>query len=217
MSHSKPNPARNLPPDITQLPALPQAGTLAPSPWVLRWLDGVTPGGRVLDFACGSGRHARAALARGHRVCAVDRDADALAVLAASAEAGASDAALEVRQCDLERGRWQLPAAAFDAVIVSNYLFRPRFALLCMLLAPGGLLIYETFGRGNELYGRPTNPDFLLREGELIARAQAAGLQVRAYESGRVSRPRPAVVQRLCATRPQAGSAKLAVLATDLP
>lgn len=202
MSHSKPHAARE------------------PSRWIARWLGLLPPGARVLDLACGSGRHALLAARQGHRVLAVDRDAAALAGLraeSATALGQGAEGLLELRCVDLEQGAWTLPRGEFDAVIVANYLFRPRFALACGLLAPGGLLIYETFARGNEAYGRPSNPDFLLREGELIARAQAAGLVVTAYESGYVPRPKPAVVQRICAARPSPGSAKLAVLATDLP
>jgi len=184
----------------------------APSAWVARWLAALPPGARVLDLACGSGRHALLAASLGHRVLAVDRDADALAELAA--RAGAESVATQ--RVDLEQGAWTLPPAAFDAVIVANYLFRPRFALVCGLLAPGGRLVYETFGLGNEAYGRPSNPDFLLREGELIDRARAAGLTIAAYESGYVAAPKPAIVQRVCAARPAAGSAKLALFASDL-
>jgi SAM-dependent methyltransferase len=147
----------------------------------------------VLDFAAGSGRHALLAHALGARVLAVDRNAGALASL---------DEGIETEAIDLEEGPWRLPSAAFDAVIVTNYLFRPRFALLCGLLAPSGLLIYETFARGNEAYGKPSNPAFLLTEGELYERARLAGLAVVAYESGFSGPEQPAIVQRLCAVRP---------------
>lgn len=189
-----------------------------PSSWIARWLDRLPGAARVLDLACGSGRHALLARRRGHRVLAVDRDAAALRTLGERAALAGLDQAkaLELRCADLERGPWLLAPGAFDAVIVANYLFRPRFALVCSLLAPDGLLIYETFARGNEVFGRPRNPDFLLREGELIERCHAAGLTTIAYESGRLSSPRPALVQRICAARPSSGSAKLALLATEL-
>ena len=165
-----------------------------PSAWIARWLAGVAPGGRVLDFACGGGRHALLARSLGMQVLAVDRDAEVLVPLAGQG--------IETRVADLEAGPWELPRGAFEAVIVANYLFRPRHALLCGLLAAGGVLIHETFGRGNEAYGRPSNPDFLLREGELLERAAAAGLTVLGYESGYTALPKPAIVQRLCALRP---------------
>ena len=148
----------------------------------------------MLDFAAGGGRHALLAHSLGMRVLAVDRDAQALEPLA--------ERGVEIRVLDLEAGRWQLPLGAFDAVVVANYLFRPRHALLCGLLAPGGLLIHETFAQGNEAFGKPSNPAFLLREGELLERAAAAGLLVLGYESGHATRPKPAIVQRICAARP---------------
>jgi hypothetical protein len=132
----------------------------------------------------------RLARSLGLKPLGVDRDAAALA------------GSIDTLVLDLESGPWSLPANAFDAVVVANYLYRPRFALACGLLAPGGLLIYETFGLGNEAYGRPSNPSFLLREGELFERARAAGLVVLGYESGYTEAPKPAIVQRLCAARP---------------
>lgn len=172
----------------------------AGSPWVLRWLDGLPRGASVLDFAAGSGRHARAAAERGLRVLAVDRDEQALARIADSQAAGSPG--IRVRAADLESGPWPFPASErFDAVVVANYLFRPRFALLASLVAPRGLLVYETFAQGNERYGRPSNPDYLLAPGELPERADRAGLTVLGYETGVVRRPSPAVIQRLCAIR----------------
>ena len=166
-----------------------------PSAWVARWLAHLPGGARVIDLAAGRGRHVRLAHALGLQVLAVDRDAEALKeALATTAGQGLV--------LDLEAGPWALPSAAFDAVVVTNYLFRARFALMCGLLAPGGVLIYETFGAGNEAFGRPANAAFLLEEGELLARAQSAGLVVLAYESGYTKRPKPAIVQRICAARP---------------
>lgn len=147
----------------------------------------------MLDFAAGSGRHAHHAHRVGLRATAIDRDALALREL----EPGPA-----VRVADLESGVWPFGDERFDAVVVVNYLFRPRFALLAALVAPGGLLVCETFAQGNERYGRPSNPDFLLAEGELWERSRRAGLSIVAYEHGLVERPRPAVVQRVCALRP---------------
>jgi SAM-dependent methyltransferase len=176
------------------------------SVWVQRWLRCLPPGARVLDLAAGGGRHSRLAASAGLRVLAVDRDAEALSRIA-----DASDGQIDTCCIDLESGPWILEPGAFDAVIVTNYLFRPRFALLCGLLAPGGLLILETFGLGNAAYGRPARPDFLLREGEAFDRVRSAGLVVLGYESGYVAQPRPAIVQRVCAARPPLDRERLSV------
>jgi SAM-dependent methyltransferase len=165
----------------------------APSAWVTRWAPLVSKGGQVLDVACGSGRHARYLAGRGHPVIAVDRDKEALARLA-------NVSGVEVRAADLEADAWPFAKASFDAVIVVNYLHRPLFQHLRAALRPGGVLIYETFMIGNERFGRPSNPDFLLAHGELLART-ARTLTAVAFEQGQVKVPRPAVVQRLCAAR----------------
>jgi SAM-dependent methyltransferase len=162
----------------------------APSPWVQRWASRVAAGGAVLDVACGSGRHALFFAARGHPVDAVDRDADAIAAL----QAVPGITALCV---DIEGGPWPYAGRRFAAVVVTNYLHRPLFPELMAALAPGGVLIYETFALGNEVYGRPANPDFLLQRGELLRVVGSA--RVLAYEDLDVESPKPAVVQRICA------------------
>lgn len=165
-----------------------------PSPWVCRFTQGLPDGAEVLDLACGRGRHARWLAARGCRVTAADRDPAALTALASVAG---------VRPCaiDLEDGApWPWPAASFDAVVVTNYLFRPTFDRLGALLRPGGLLIYETFMQGNAAFGKPSNPDFLLAPGELLERARD-GFTVMAFEQGEVARPAPAMIQRICARK----------------
>ncbi|MDT3677278.1 MAG: class I SAM-dependent methyltransferase [Burkholderiaceae bacterium] len=187
------------------------AASAGASPWILRWLERLPRGATVLDFAAGSGRHARAAIERGMHVVAIDRDEQALARLrdamrAPTTEADRVDIAhggtLALRVADLEAGPWPFAVhERFDAVVVANYLFRPRFALLAALVAPGGLLVYETFAQGNERYGRPSNPAFLLAPGELLVRARRAGLTVIGYEAGIVQRPAPAAIQRVCAVR----------------
>lgn len=163
-----------------------------PSEWIHRWLQTLAPGASVLDFAAGHGRHSHLALMLGLQVCAVDNDRSAVAAIAADAER------LVV---DLEHGQWPFEGRRFDAVVVSNYLFRPRLDLLAALVAPGGLLIYETFMRGNEQFGRPASPKFLLEAGELLQVAARAGLVVNAFEQGFETQPRPAMRQRLCAGR----------------
>lgn len=177
----------------------------APSPWIARWLPLVRAGGRVLDVACGGGRHALLAARQGHEVLAVDRDAAALQALSGTALSGKVQG-LQVMQADLEQGTWPLqPTARFDAIIVTNYLHRPLWPHLLAALGEGGVLIYETFAAGNETVGRPANPDFLLQPGELLEVA-SRGLRTVAYEDGFISSPKPAFVQRLCAAR-EAGDA----------
>lgn len=166
----------------------------APSPWILRFAPLVRPGGSVLDLACGAGRHSRLFLDLGHPVLAVDRDVSRLEGLEPRAN-------LEILACDLETGG--VPAfldRRFDAVVVTNYLYRPLLPSLGAALAPGGLLLYETFAQGNEKFGRPSNPDFLLRPSELLT-CFGSGLRVLAYEDLEISEPKPAAVQRICARR----------------
>ena len=136
----------------------------------------------------------------GRRVTAVERDPEALAALRGIAD-------LEVIRADIEAGSWPLRGRLFDAVVVTNYLWRPLLPALAGALGAGAVLIYETFGVGNEIHGKPSNPEFLLRPGELLRFAHDSGLAVVAYESGYVARPRPAIVQRLCARREHAGAA----------
>jgi SAM-dependent methyltransferase len=144
----------------------------------------------VLDLAAGSGRHARLLCESGFAVCAVDRDVSALLVLAGPR--------CEVRQVDLETGApWAL-GGGYDGIVVANYLHRPLLPEIARALASDGILIYETFALGNERLGRPSNPDFLLRPGELLE--AFAKLTVIAFEQGEVAVPRPAVIQRITAT-----------------
>jgi SAM-dependent methyltransferase len=164
---------------------------LAPSPWFARFAELVPAGARVLDVACGHGRHTRLFAGRGCRVLAVDRDPAALAALADVP--GVATAAL-----NLEGGAWPLAGERFDAIVVANYLHRPLFAHLVAALARDGTLLYETFARGNEAYGRPSNPDFLLEPGELL-RVAAGSLSVVAFEEGLLGNGRQAVMQRLAA------------------
>ncbi len=167
-----------------------QHGTAEPSSWVRRWADRVPQAGTVLDVACGHGRHARFFAARGCRVHAVDRDEAAIAAL--SAVPGI------VPVCaDLESGPWPFAGERFEAVVVANYLHRPLMPLLLDAVAPGGVLIYETFAAGHERYGRPRNPDHLLRPGELLEGVRG-WLRVLAYEDVDTG---DACIQRICAAR----------------
>lgn len=167
-----------------------QHGEGAASAWVQRWAPAVPPG-PVLDLASGRGRHARLFAARGHPVLAVDRDLEALAALAGTA-------GVETRSLDLEDGsRWPLGERRFSAVVVTHYLHRPLFDALRKALAPGGLLIYETFMQGNERFGKPSNPRFLLAPGELWH--AFPGLRVLGFAQGQVTRPKLAMIQGLVA------------------
>ncbi|MSQ20394.1 MAG: class I SAM-dependent methyltransferase [Betaproteobacteria bacterium] len=168
-------------------------GDEAPSSWVVRWLG--TPGARqsVLDLACGRGRHARLAAERGFAATAVDRDAAALATLS-------EVAGVRTKIADLEGAPWPFSSASFDIIIVTNYLHRPLFEGMAQSLRPSGMLIYETFTLGNERHGRPSNPAFLLKAGELLA-AFAGSLRVVAFEEGEVNAPKPAIVQRYVGVR----------------
>jgi len=180
-----------------------------PSPWVLRWSELIAPGGAVLDLACGAGRHARMLAARGHPVLAVDRDREALAALS-------SVARIEPLYADLEDGSpWPLGARRFAAVVVVNYLHRPLMPLLAAALEDGGVLVYETFAAGNERFGKPSNPHFLLRPGELLD-AFRPMLSVVAFEQGRVARPKPAMIQRLCARQSADADAALETAGSGL-
>lgn len=165
--------------------------TLAPSPWVMRFAPLTPSGGRILDLACGRGRHSRALLESGFVVTAVDRDTSGLDDIS-----GAEG--LNIVEADLEAGPWPLAHTDFDAVVVTNYLHRPLLPAICAAVAPGGLLIYETFAVGNEKFGRPRNPDYLLRRGELLDLAHGR-MDVLAYEDLTVEEPQRAAIQRICA------------------
>ena len=168
----------------------------APSPWVVRWADHITRG-PLLDVACGSGRHARYFAQRGLEVVAVDREAQVFG----------KD--ISFVKADLEGDPWPFGERRFATIIVTNYLHRPLFPVLASALENGGFLIYETFMAGNERYGRPSNPAFLLQPGELLK--VFGKLDVVAFEQGLVERPGPAVVQRLFAVRGGAEKVRIAL------
>ena len=165
-----------------------------PSVWVLRWSELIPPGGLVLDVACGRGRHTRALQDRGLRVVAVDRDVSGLSDLAGHPD-------LEAIEGDLEAG--DPPpglAGPFAAIVVMNYLHRPLLGALVAAVAPGGVLIYETFAAGHERFGRPRSPEHLLQPGELLETVRGR-LRVVAYEDVVVGSPPSAAVQHICALR----------------
>jgi SAM-dependent methyltransferase len=162
-----------------------------PSPWIVQWAGLVPAGETVLDIAAGGGRHSRLFAGRGHKVTAIDRDVSALTSLAD----------IEAVQADLEDGSpWPLSGRTFGAVVVTNYLHRPLFASLLDMPGPGGILLYETFMEGNERFGRPSNPEFLLKDGELLEVVRGR-FSVVAYEARMISEPKMAMVQRIAARK----------------
>ncbi len=178
----------------------------SPSAWVTRFAPLIPAGeDEVLDLACGSGRHARWLAQQGHRVRAVDRD-----IIALERAVGAG---IETLQHDLEaypgsdaRSVWPFSPAQFKAVVVVNYLHRPLLPLILESLAPGGVLIYETFAMGNGQFGKPSNPAFLLQSSELLSWMNSGqkgqpSMRVLAFEDGYIEQPKPAMVQRLCALK----------------
>jgi SAM-dependent methyltransferase len=162
----------------------------APSEWVVRCSPLIRAGGQVLDVACGTGRHTRYLIGAGFQVEAVDRDVSALALLAG----------VVTRQADLESEPWPYSAGGFDGIVVTNYLYRPLFSHLFEALTAGGVLIYETFSEGNQLLGRPRNPEYLLKSGELLEQVEGR-LEVNAFEELCVLQNKRAVVQRICAIK----------------
>lgn len=148
------------------------------SAWVQRWSHLVKPGGTVLDVACGTGRHAKWFAKQNHAVVGVDRCRSAIESITSSLPSDVFESVV----ADIENGPWPLSGRQFDAVVVTNYLWRPLWPTLLASLTPGGVLLYETFAQGNETVGKPSRPDFLLRSGELLAVCNA--LQVVAFEDG---------------------------------
>lgn len=173
-------------------------GQAEASNWVQRWSHLAPPGARVLDVACGDGRHMKWFAALGFQVTGVDRSEEALAL--------AGQYGITI-QADMEQGAWPIHPPSgpvpFDVVVVTNYLWRPLFPTLLQSLAPGGLLLYETFACGNASVGKPSRPDFLLQPGELLARCES--LQIIAFEDGFLDQPER-FVQRIAAIKPIAAS-----------
>lgn len=167
--------------------------TGAPSDWVVKHTPLIRNGGRVLDLACGHGRHALWLAVQGYQVDAVDRDVQALAGMHNVAN-------VNVIITDIERGEWPAIEQKYDAIIVSRYLYRPILVKLAQMLNVDGVLIYETFMLGHERYGKPSNPDYLLLQDELQT-VYAPLLQIYAFAQGEVKGGFPAVMQRICAVK----------------
>ena len=171
-------------------------GTEPPSEWVKRWSHLAPPQGRVLDVACGYGRHAYYFYQENHAVTVVDRAQAAIESIAIAANF------CEKVVADIENGPWPFTDRQFDVVVVTHYLWWPLMPTLLASLAPGGLLIYETFTQGNETVGKPSRPDFLLRPGELLETCKE--LRVVAFEDGFIAEAAgqtPRFVQRIAAVR----------------
>lgn len=177
------------------MPASPNENPiLPPSPWVEGHCRLIPPGAAVLDLACGSGRHACRLAELGYAITAVDRNFEAISKLQGRP-------GIEAIVADLEGETWPLAGRQFAGIVVTNYLWRPRLGDVLAMLAPGGVLIYETFMLGNAAYGKPSSPQFLLRPGELREVVAAAGLREIAFVEGYVETPKPAMRQAICAVR----------------
>jgi SAM-dependent methyltransferase len=164
------------------------------SRWIERWSHLVAPRGAVLDIACGHGRHMKWFAEQGHAVVGIDRSSEAVHT---------AENFGEVVLADIENGPWPLmsgdQARQFEAVIVTNYLWRPLFPVIEQSVAPGGLLLYETFATGNETVGKPSRPDFLLRPAELLQTFK--NMHIVAFEEGFLENP-ARFVQRIAAFQP---------------
>lgn len=169
-------------------------GSSAASGWVRRWSHLYKPGQTVLDVACGAGRHMAWFSAQGLLATGIDRSETALAQARAHGH---------VVLADIENHPWPLQgpdgAQTFDVVVVTNYLWRALLPTIINSVAPGGLLVYETFALGNQAFGKPSNPDFLLRDGELLSACQ--GMTILGFEQGLLREP-PRCVQRIAACKP---------------
>jgi SAM-dependent methyltransferase len=161
--------------------------------WVRRFASLIPTESSVLDLACGAGRHAVLLASLGHTVLAVDQDISAIEYL--------QNPRIQVQKEDLEGATWPLSGLQFSGIVVTNYLHRPFLDQLPQMLGDGGILIYETFADGNPQFGKPSNPHFLLKPGELLALAASTGLKVLAYEDIYLDQPKPAMVQRICAVK----------------
>ena len=179
---------------MKHIPTAQNNSSDSPADWVIEYSKLIPLGGQVLDVACGRGRNTRFLLEKGYSVVALDKDVEGLSDLKNHPD-------LEIIAADLEDGRpFPVLNRQFSGIVVTNYLYRPLFGDLVSALAGGGVLIYQTFMQGNEEFGRPRNPDFLLKENELKDEFGST-LDVIAFEQGYTEKPKPAMVQKICALK----------------
>jgi SAM-dependent methyltransferase len=193
--------------ETTVTPEKKMHGKECVSPWVARWSHLVprdVEGGRVLDIACGAGRHLLHFLRQNRSVVGLDIAENALEIIASQLSPEESNRC-QLIQADLENAAWPLPNVKFAGVIVTNYLWRPLIPVVVQSLADGGLLIYETFSQGNETVGKPSRSDFLLKPGELLQACSQTRLRVIAYEDGFLQAP-DRFMQRVVAIRENSAS-----------
>jgi SAM-dependent methyltransferase len=179
-------------------------GTENISPWVARWSHLISTDSRVLDVACGAGRHLLHFLKQKHQLAGIDIACSALEIIA-NQLSDEERTRCQLIEADIENGAWPLPGERFAGVIVTNYLWRPLLPTIAQSVADGGVLIYETFAAGNETVGKPSRPDFLLKPGELLSVCAQSGLRVIAYEDGFLSPP-DRFMQRIVAVREKSAS-----------
>lgn len=165
------------------------------SAWMRRFSAKIIARGEVLDLACGAGRNTRWLAEQGFAVEAVDKDEAALASMK-------NIPSITARMADLEAAPWPYVGRKFDAIVVCRYLHRPLLPLLLQSLNADGVLIYETFMQGQEVYGRPRRPEFLLQPNELLQNYMNQA-HIVAFEQGLFAEPEPAMLQRICLTRLQ--------------
>jgi len=171
-----------------------ETGTGKPDPWVQRYAE-LVPRGPVLDLACGKGRHGRYFLEQGYPVTFVDKDISGISGLFSYNNANA-----QLIKHDLESNSpWPFQPDQFSGIVVTNYLYRPLFPNLATAIKPGGIIIYKTFATGNEQFGKPKNPDFLLKEHELRT-AFNKQFQEIAFFQGREINP-DRITQAICVQR----------------
>ena len=164
-----------------------------PNKWVECYSSLIPSGGSVLDLACGSGRHTGMLLNKGYQVTAVDIDTTLI-------KQNFSNKNLNIVKCDLESlSFWPFEKNSFLGIIVVNYLHRPLFSKIIESLREEGVLVYQTFADGHSRYGKPKNPDYLLKRGEL--KTVFDSMKIISYQHGYLSYPSQSIIQRICCVK----------------